>query len=741
MSMAAPTQQMRSSQRPVPLRGRNDLVVRRIEFQGVSHFVIKDPVGLTYHRLRSDQFRVLNLLDGKRSLETIRDELVREFPAISPTLNDAQALCADLHAKGLAYGIRPGQATARIRQKRKTQRQKILSGLMNILSLRLPGWDPDSLLGAMVPWTRWMYHPITAVIATMIVLSSWLMLAIQFQAFQAGLPAFHQFFGWPNLIFLWITLACSKVVHEFGHGLSCKMMGSECHEMGVMLLVGSPCLYCDVSDSWMLQNKWSRILIGAAGMLIEIVVSAFAIFFWWITSPGLFHYLCLNLFFVTTVTTVIFNANPLMRLDGYYMLSDFLEIPNMRNKADQLTRDWFAHLCLGIEPRHDPFMPQTNQHWFIFYAIASKLYSWVILGGILVFLYSVLKPYGLQSIGQSLAVFSLVGIVVQMSVNAYKILSAPREQPIRKWRLALTTLFLAGVVTCLGMIEIPFIQWAAFVIEPKDVRHVFTKVPGELVEMTVKPGDHVEAGQKLAVLHDPLLEDRERQLKLHLELKTKNLRYASVVDDRSERALAEESIISIREQLNELEERKKHLVVLAPISGTVVEPQREAEPTLQQQRAHLAGWTGTPLDQKNAGAYFGERTKLLSIAPDQRMNAILYLDQADRQDISIGLPVGLKFDHQSEKVYRGTISQIATAHSDYAPDTMSVRNGGLLATTSDREGRQQLQESAYQATIELDESPELMKSNLRGTARFMAVKRSVFGWLWRYVRRTFHFKM
>src|ERR1700759_2708794 len=103
MSIAVPTDQLRSSQRPVPLRGRQDLVVKRIEFQGVSHFVIKDPVGLTYHRLRADQYRVLRMLDGQKNLESIRDDLIREFPAVSPTLTDTQALVADLHQKGLAY--------------------------------------------------------------------------------------------------------------------------------------------------------------------------------------------------------------------------------------------------------------------------------------------------------------------------------------------------------------------------------------------------------------------------------------------------------------------------------------------------------------------------------------------------------------------------------------------------------------------------------------------------------------
>ena len=741
MSMAMPTSQMRSSQRPVPLRARNDLVVKPIDFQGVTHFVIKDPVGLTYHRLRADQYRVLTLLDGMKNLESIRDDLVREYPAVSPTLRDAQALVADLHKKGLAYSVRPGQATSRIEQKRKTRRQKIISTLTNILSLRLPGWDPDRVLGAMVPWTRWISHPLTAVLATVFVLCSWLLLAIQFRAFQSGLPAFRQFFGWPNLIFLWMTLAGSKIIHEFGHGLSCKMFGSECHEMGVMLLVGSPCLYCDVSDSWMLKNKWPRILIGAAGMIIEIVLSAIAIFLWWMTSPGLFHYLCLNLFFVTTVTTVIFNANPLMRLDGYYMMSDFLEIPNLRQKADKMTREWVSHLCLGIEPRHDPFMPQTGRHWFILYAIASKLYGWFVLVGILVFLYTVLKPYELQSIGQTLAFFSITGMIFHMSRNAYQIISEPREQPIKKWRVALTAIVLGALITGLGMIEIPFIQWAAFVIEPRDVRHVYTKVPGELVELDVKAGDRVEVGQTLAVLHDPRLDDMKRHLDIEIELKTKGLEHASLIDDRSARALAEEGLHSVQKQMEELDAQLKNLVVKAPISGTIVEPPREATPKMRQLKTHLVGWTGTPMDPKNKGAFLAERTKLLSIAPADTMQAILYLDQADRHDVHLGLEVGLKFDHLPDRIFRGTITQIAAAHSDYAPETMAVKHGGQLATTSDREGREQLQESSYQATVHLDESPEMLRTNLRGTARFMAVKRSVFGWVWRYVRRTFHFKM
>ena len=741
MSMAIPTQEMRSSQRPVPLCGRHDLVIKTIDFQGVTHFVIKDPVGLTYHRLRADQFRVLTLMDGRKNLESIRDELIREFPALSPTLVDTQMLIADLHQKGLVYSTRPGQAAARIEQKRKNRRKKVFSGVTNILSLRLPGWDPDQLLTAMVPSTRWMFHPVTAFIAVVFVVSSWLLLAIQFRAFQSGLPAFNQFFGWPNLIFLWMTLACSKVIHEFGHGLSCKMFGSECHEMGVMLLVGSPCLYCDVSDSWMLKNKWPRILIGAAGMIIEVVISAGAIFLWWLTEPGLFHFLCLIIFFVTTITTVIFNANPLMRLDGYYMLSDFLEIPNLRPKADKVTREWLSRLCLGIEPAYDPFMPQTNRHWFIIYAIASKVYGWFVLFGILMFLYTVLKPYGLQSLGQSMAVFSVVGIVVQMVIGTSQLMMTPREKPIQKWRVAISGIVLVAILIPLGMVPIPFIQWAAFIVEPVNVRHVVTKVPGELMEVDVRPGDHVRKGERLVVLRDARLEDAQRRLIVQKQIQETAINNAWAIDDRAEMMMAEESLQSVNQQLKELNDQMKNLIVVAPDAGTIVAPPRREAPTLDQTKTRLHGWTGTPLDEKNRGAFLEERTELLSIAPSPLMHAILYLDQADRHDVYEGLDVGLKFEHLPNRVFRGKISQIATAHSDFAPEIMSVRNGGLLATTADREGRQQLQEAAYQATVLLSDSPDLLKPNLRGTARFTAANRSAFGWVWRYIRRTFHFKM
>ena len=205
-------------------------------------------------------------------------------------------------------------------------------------------------------------------------LSAALLIGVQFDDFQSKLPSFNAFFAAKNWLLLAAVLGCTKVLHEFGHGLSCKHFGGECHEMGVMLLVLTPCLYCNVSDSWMLPNKWRRAAIGAAGMYVEVVLASLCTWIWWFTEPGLLHYTCLNIMFVSSVSTILFNANPLLRYDGYYICSDLMEVPNLRQKSNQILTRKLSEYCLGMEQPEDPFLPQRNQWLFALYTVAAFLY-------------------------------------------------------------------------------------------------------------------------------------------------------------------------------------------------------------------------------------------------------------------------------------------------------------------------------------------------------------------------------
>lgn len=730
-----------STQRPIPLVARADLSVRDIQYLGMNYKVIKDPVALRYYRFQPEQYRVLELLDGKRNLEEIRDEFHREFPTVRLTTSDIQSLVTELHRTGLVYSNRMGQGTALVKQDRDRRRKKIWETLRNILYVKLPGWDPEKTLRLIHPYLRWMYTPWAAALCVLLMLSSWTLVLTHFSQFQSKLPEFQQFFGWPNLLYLWLTLGIAKIIHEFGHGLTCTHFGGECHEMGMLLLVLSPCLYCDVSDSWLVHNKWKRIMIGAAGMYIELVLSSFAIFGWWYSSPGLFNYLCLNLFFVSTLTTIIFNINPLLRFDGYYMLSDLLEIPNLRPKADKLMREKFAWYCLGIEARPDPFMPQRGQFWFVLFAIAASIYRWVVMCGILVFFYTFLKPYKLQSIGIMLATFSIGSVIWGIVYNLYQIISAPRIEPMNYFKIGLSTVVFGLLIAGVMMIPIPWNLEEPFVIEPYDVHHVYTTLGGRLIEPATRPGEQVKQGQVLAKLTDPEIEQKQRKLFVQRDVQLVERELQAQIPDKVQEQLAIRKLETIERQIAEFQEELDQLVIKAPAAGKVVAPPRVPEAKHDVTRTELPSYHGTPLDEKNLNCFLKPRTHLLSVAPDDRFQAVLLIDQADRNDLEEGLTVRLKLDHLSDETYYGKIIEISERHLDFAPNSLSNKQGGDLATVTDEQGRERLTSVAYQATVLIEEDASLLRSGMRGRARFTIGSRSAGQMIFRYLRRTLHFRL
>lgn len=730
-----------STQRPVPLQARPDLVVKRIQYLGATSVVVKDPVALKYFRFQPEQYAILQLLDGSRNLEEIRDEFHLQFPTVRINVPDVQNLITDFHKSGLVYSNRNGQGSVLVKKNREEKRKKFFKALMNLLYIRLPGWDPERTLRVIYPYFRWMYTRWGVIICMLFVLSAWTLVGVQFQEFQSRLPKFQQFFGWPNLLYLWAVLAVSKVIHEFGHGLTCKHFQGECHEMGVLVLCLSPCLYCDVSDSWLLENKWQRIWIAAAGMYIEVILSAFAIWGWWYSREGLFHYLCLNLFFVSTLSTVIFNANPLMRYDGYYMLSDWLEIPNLRPKADKLLSEKFGWYCLGIEPRPDPFMPQTGQGWFVTFAIAAWLYKWIVMYSILLFFYTFLKPYELQSIGITLAVFSVGSMFGTLFYKVYKMIKTPRIDPLSRPKMIVSFALFAAVVTGILMIPIPWNLEAPLLVEPHQVKHVYAPVGGVIDKVFVKPGDKVKAGEMLVILRDEDLELQLTSTQSQKDVKVAELRTRMAVNDRTYLPFVQQEILSLDKQIEEIKRKQNLLSIRAPIDGTVVAPPRVPEPKLDLAMKHLSPWFGSPLEARNIDALIQPATHLLSVAPDDRYQVVMMIDQSVRNDFTVGQPVRVKIDHLANDTYRGKITEVSLIDSQFAPQPLSNKSGGDMATVTDDKGRERLDSAAYQATVTLDQDLDLLRTGVRGRARYTIMTRSLGQWIYRYLRQTFHFRL
>ncbi|HND54119.1 MAG TPA: hemolysin D, partial [Pirellulaceae bacterium] len=372
-----------SSSRAVRLRMRPDLSARQHRYHGRTYWVIKEPVGLNYFRFHEEEYAILQMLDGETSLEQIKERFEDEFTPQKITYPDLQQFIGMLHRSGLVISDSSGQGRQLMKRGDQKRRQEWMNKFANMFALRFRGIDPENLLNWLYPRTAWFFSWWFFAIWCFLGLSALSLVAVEFDIFRARLPAFHEFFAAKNWIFLGITMAVVKVLHEFGHGLSCKHFGGECHEMGFMLLVFTPALYCNVSDSWMLPNKYARAAIGAAGMYVEVFLASIATFLWWFSEPGLLNHICLSVMFICSVSTVVFNGNPLLRFDGYYILMDLAEIPNLRQKSTEVVRRFMIEACLGLEQPESPFLPQRNRLLFGLFTIAAVIYRWLVMFSIL----------------------------------------------------------------------------------------------------------------------------------------------------------------------------------------------------------------------------------------------------------------------------------------------------------------------------------------------------------------------
>ncbi|MBN2216748.1 MAG: hemolysin D, partial [Pirellulales bacterium] len=579
---------------------------------------------------------------------------------------------------------------------------------------------------------------------------------IEFDRFQGALPGFYTFFSPTNALWLAITLGVTKVIHEFGHGLTCKHFGGECHEMGVMVLVLTPCLYCNVSDSWMLPNKWQRAAIGAAGMYVEVVLASLATFIWWfsIDASNLLSMICLNVIFISSVSTILFNANPLLRYDGYYILADLTEIPNLRQKAtsilSRITAKWF----LGIEPPEDPFLPQRNQVIFCVYSVAAAIYRWVVVLSILWFLHQIFKPYRLEIIGNIIVVMSLVGLVVMPLYKVWKFFTLPgRMQKVKKPRMYASLAGVAGIVLFIGFVPLPHSVICTMEVRPRDPIRVYVDVPGTLEDVYVRVGQRVRPGQELGRLKN--VDTKLKTAESIGRLDQYNIKLVALhrIGQRNPEVMSdipglEKARQSLLQQLDEQKADQERLVLRAPAVagrdpnkplGVVMPPPwREDRPTVEGQ---LPSWSGSPLELYNVGAPLAEGDVFCLIGDPADMEAILYVDQGDVEFVGEGQAVEIKLDALPFDTFDSTVATIAGSESKVISQRVSTTGGGDLPVKADEAGVPRPQNAIYQASAPLPNTDGLFRIGLRGRAKIHTAPQTIAQRAWRMLNQLLSFKL
>ncbi len=722
--------------RPLLIRARRDLQYHCQTYHGERWWLVKDPVALKYFRFREEACTALRMLDGAVSLHEIKQNLDRRFPKINTTYRELQSLIWTLHQSGLVLADAPGQGHQLFKRRGEQRRKRVLGQLSSILFLRLPGVDPERFLTWLYPKFRWFYSRWCVGLCIMLVVSALSLVTVHFNDFYQKLPDFYQFFNANNVLGLMVALALAKVLHEIGHGLTCKHFGGECHEIGVMLLVFTPCLYCDTSDSWILPNKWHRAAIGAAGMYVEIVLAAICTFLWWNTEPGFVHYTSLNIMFICSLSTLFFNSNPLLRYDGYYILADILEVPNLRQKSRNALVGLLRQVCLGLPWKRDANLPSHRRRMFAVYAVASFFYRWFILIIILWFLSEVFRPYGLQALAHVLIAVSLIGMVVMPAWQAIRFFRVPgRIQQVNKRRLSLTVTAIALLLLLATTVPLPHHVMTSVVIQPREPERNYVSVAGILESVSVAEGSPVEPGQELARLRNPeiafqitrLVGERERT-ENHLQ----NLRrQRSDQDAAQEIPHTIEALASLDQQLMHLREDERRLTLVSGAAGMVMPPPQMPAETPDQ--GAFAQWPGTVLDKRHLHRWLEPGTLFCLIGDPQNMEATLVIDQGQIEFVQVGQEVEIKLDEYPSETWSGRIDEVARIDVKVAPRELSNEAGGDLTTEADPAGTQRPTSASYQARVVLANDQQRLMSGFRGRAKIHVGSRTTWQRLSRFL--------
>lgn len=543
-------------------RLRNHVRFHRHHYRGELWYVLEDRVSRRMHRFNPVSHYVIGLMDGRRTVAEIWTGAVEKYGDDAPTQDEVIRLLGQLHTAEVLQSEVTPDLQELLRRTAKAKKKTWVQNLLSPLSIRIPLFDPDRLLERWLPWYRPFFGWFGAVV--------WCLVA----AFAAFSAVAH----WPeltedisdrvlapqNLVIMWLTFPLLKLCHEFGHACATKVWGGEVHEMGVMLLVLMPIPYVDASASSAFRETRRRAVVGAAGMLVEVFIASLALFIWLEIEPGVVRAVLYNIMLIAGISTVVFNANPLLRYDGYYILSDLIQIPNLRARANQYLLHLAETRLFGV--RQPATEASTGERrWFVFFAIASFLYRNFVMLAIALF---IAGQY--MIVGVILALWVVVtSIVFPVFKGAAFVFTHPRLRRNRARAVAVTAGILAGIYGLVMLVPVPLWTRAEGVIWVPEDAQVRAGSDGFVSRVAVPSGSLVGKGNPLVIAENPALLPKMRVAEAQLRLLERRAQAEGLVD-LVRRDLTREEIRATLAELEHIRTLINDLVIVSPTSGRFV---------------------------------------------------------------------------------------------------------------------------------------------------------------------------
>jgi putative peptide zinc metalloprotease protein len=614
-------------------RLRGHATISRHEYRGRPSYVVGDPATGRHHRLSPAAYAIVARLDGDTPLSAVYERAAAELGDDVPTQDAVIRLLGLLHAADLLLADVTPDAEEVFRRYRKRAQSRWAQRLANPVALQLTLFDPEPLLVRCLPLVRPLFSIWGALLWLAVVGAAALQVGPHWQELTENL--LDRVLATQNLVVLWLTYPALKALHELGHAFAARVWGAEVRAFGIAVLALVPSPYVDASGATAFPQKGRRIVVGAAGMAVEIFVAALALFVWLAVEPGVVRSVAHNVMVIGSVSTVLFNANPLLRFDGYYILSDAIGIPNLGRRANEQLAYLVQRHLFGVREALSPARAPGERFWLTAYGIAAGAYQWVAL-------FAIVLLVGSRFFGIGLVLAAWIALV-RIGTPLWRFLRFLRESPLllrtRRRAVCVSGGALLALVLGLGVLPLPLRTLAVGVVWLPERSHVRAGADGFVRRLLATPDTLVHEGDPLIETEDPLLGARVRVIEAQLdELRA---RYeASWREKPVEAEVLKEQVRAAYEELKRAREEQRQATVRSPADGLFVLP---GESVLDRfvQRGELLGYV-TDLSTATARVVVAQSDVALVRDHTRRVDARLSsdLDRVHGAAIARAVPGG-----------------------------------------------------------------------------------------------------
>jgi putative peptide zinc metalloprotease protein len=632
---------------PLKVGLRSDLHVTRQDTRGGPRYLVHDPISFQNHSFSAQDYHILTAIVRQRTLADTFLELVARG-LLEDKDEDRQGFYKFvlwLHGTGLLH-LPIGNGDLLYERQRKKQAMRRTRWTRFLMSFRIPLGNPDAFLSRSLRWSGWIFA--TPGLLVWLALMATVMWKC-FGQFDQLFVESTRMLALRNLPILWCALIGLKAIHEFGHAYACRRFGAPVPEMGVVMVMMTPCAYVDASASWKLV-RGQRIVVALAGMYVESFVAGIAALVWAGTLPGFAHDVAFNVVVLASIVTVLFNLNPLMKYDGYYVFSDLLGVFNLQQRATSFLGAWASHLALGTARPQDNFT-RGERCLYMSYGPATVVYRVM-----LAFAITGLVMMQWPGAGMFLGALFVWMLMIQPILRLVNHLWNGQEQPALRTRGRVVALGLVVLVPFVaGFLPVSWSVTAPGILDPRTRESVRAPTNGFVTTLAAGNGAQVKPGDLLCVLRNPELEMRRVQLEGEHEAEAISLDTVEL-EDTTQAAMHRARLAHLRSGVEEIEKRQKAMSICAHVEGTIT----------------------SSYDLDLEGRFLQQGEELFQLQSEHRYLRMVLTDEAvSRARLEIGTEARVRFTCEPEATMRAWVREIrASASRAEIPLALTMLGGG-----------------------------------------------------------------